>query len=106
MKIFKKILYTLPLLVLLGTISLLSPTKVEATKFEFKSYTLPSDQTVDEDLYVVADDIKVDGVVDGDVILAGNIIQLNGTITGDAYIFGSTLNINSNVLWKYICYSE
>ena len=97
MKIFKKILYTLPLLVLLGTISLLSPTKVEATKFEFKSYTLPSDQTVDEDLYVVADDIKVDGVVDGDVILAGNTIQLNGTITGDAYIFGSTLNINSNV---------
>jgi hypothetical protein len=68
MKIFKKILLTLPLLLLLTTISLLLPSKIEAAKFEFKSYTLNSDQTVDEDLYVVADDIKIDGVVDGDVI--------------------------------------
>jgi hypothetical protein len=97
MKIFKKILLTLPLLLLLTTISLLSPTNVEAAKFEFKSYVLSSDQTIDEDLYVVADDIKVDGVVDGDVILVGDSVQLNGTITGDAYILGTTINIDSNV---------
>ncbi len=97
MKIFKKILLTLPLLLLLTTISLLSPTNVEAAKFEFKSYVLTSDQTIDEDLYVVADDIKVDGVVDGDVILVGDSVQLNGTITGDAYILGTTANIDANV---------
>lgn len=97
MKIFKKILFTLPLLLLLTTISLLLPSKIEAAKFEFKSYTLNSDQTIDEDLYVVADDIKIDGVVDGDVILIGDTINLDGTITGDAYIIGSTLNIDSNV---------
>ena len=97
MKIFKKILLTLPLLLLLGTISLLSPTNVEAAQFEFKSYTLPSDQTITEDLYVFTDNIKIDGVVDGDVILIGNRVQLNGTITGDAYILGATLNIDSNV---------
>ena len=97
MKNFKKILLALPLLLLLTTISLLSPTNVEAAKFEFKSYVLTSDQTIDEDLYVVADDIKVDGVVDGDVILVGDSVQLNGTITGDAYILATTTNINSNV---------
>ena len=94
---FKKILLTLPLLSLLATISLLTPTKVDAAKFEFKSYVLNSDQTVDEDLYVVADDIKIDGVIDGDVILVGDSVQLNGTITGDAYILGTTINIDSNV---------
>jgi hypothetical protein len=97
MKILKKILLTLPLLLLLTTISLLSPANAEAAKFEFKSYVLTSDQTIDEDLYVVADDIKVDGVVDGDVILVGDTVQLNGTITGDAYILATTTNINSNV---------
>jgi cytoskeletal protein CcmA (bactofilin family) len=97
MRNFKKILLSLPLLLLLTTISLLSPTNVEAAKFEFKSYVLTSDQTIDEDLYVVADDIKVDGVVDGDVILVGDSVQLNGTITGDAYILGTTVNIDSNV---------
>ncbi len=97
MKIFKKILLTIPLLLLLTTISLLLPSKIEAAQFEFKSYTLNSDQTIDEDLYVVADDIKIDGVVDGDVILIGDTINLDGTITGDAYIIGSTLNIDSNV---------
>ncbi len=97
MKIFKKILLTLPLLLLLTTISLLSPTNAEAAKFEFKSYVLTSDQTIDEDLYVIADDIKVDGVIDGDVILVGDSVQLNGTITGDAYILATTTNINSNV---------
>jgi hypothetical protein len=97
MKIFKKILLTLPLLLLLTTISLLLPSEIEAAQFEFKSYTLNSDQTIDEDLYVVADEIKIDGVVDGDVILIGNTVQLDGTITGDAYIIGTTLTIDSNV---------
>ncbi|KUK76345.1 MAG: hypothetical protein XD93_0974 [candidate division WS6 bacterium 34_10] len=97
MKIFKKILFTLPLLLLLTTISLLIPSKVEAAKFEFKSYVLTSEQTIDEDLYVVANDIKIDGIVDGDVILVGDTITLDGTITGDAYVLGTTLNIDSNV---------
>lgn len=106
MKIFKKILLSLPLLLLLTTISLLSPTNVEAAKFEFKSYVLTSDQTIDEDLYVVADDIKVDGVVDGDVILVGDSVQLNGTITGDAYILGTTVNIDSNTYGNIFVFSN
>jgi hypothetical protein len=97
MKTFKKILLTLPLLLLLGTISLTSPANVEAAQFEFKSYTLPSDQTVHEDLYVVTDNIKIDGVVDGDVLLIGDTVQLNGTVTGDVYMLGRILNIDSNV---------
>jgi len=97
MKSFKKILLTLPLLLLLGTISLLSPTNVQAAQFEFKSYTLPSDQTVHEDLYVVTDNIKIDGVVDGDVLLIADTVQLNGTVTGDVYMLGRILDIDSKV---------
>ncbi len=97
MKSFKKIFLTLPLLLLLATISLLSPTNVQAAQFEFKSYTLPSDQTIYEDLYVVTDNIKIDGVVDGDVMLIGDTVQLNGTVTGDVYVLGRILDIDSKV---------
>jgi hypothetical protein len=97
MKIFKKILNTLPLLLLLFTISLLLPNRIEAAQFYFKSYTLNQDETVDDDIYVVGENVRIDGVVDGDVIAFGNTIQINGTITGDTYLMGSKVDIDANI---------
>lgn len=97
MKIFKKLLNTLPLLLLLLTISLLLPTKSEAAQFNFKPYSLSQEETVNEDLYIVADEIVIDGVVDGDVIAIGDSIQINGTITGDTHFIARMVNINANI---------
>jgi hypothetical protein len=97
MKIYKKILNTLPLLLLLLTISLLVPSRIEAAGFYFKSYTLNQDETVDDDIYVVGENVRIDGVVDGDVIVFGDTIQINGTITGDIYLVGSKIDIDANI---------
>lgn len=97
MKIYKKILNTLPLLLLLFTISLLLPNRAQAAEFYFKSYTLSQDETINEDLYVVGQEVRIDGVVDGDVIAFGDTIQINGTITGDIYLMASKVDVNANV---------
>lgn len=97
MKIFKKLLNTLPLLLLLLTISLLLPTKSEAAQFYFKPYSLSQEETVNEDIYIVADEVNIDGVVDGDVIAIADTIQINGTITGDTHFVGRVVNINANI---------
>jgi hypothetical protein len=97
MKIYKKILNTLPLLLLFFAISLILPSKSEAAEFYFKSYTLSQDETVNEDIYVVGEEVKIDGVVDGDVIAFGDTIQINGTITGDTYLMGSKVDVDANI---------
>ncbi len=97
MKIYKKILNTLPLLLLLFTISLILPSRSEAAQFYFKSYTLSQDETVNEDIYVVGEEVRIDGVVDGDVIAFGDTIQINGTITGDVYLMASKVDVNANI---------
>jgi hypothetical protein len=97
MKIYKKILNTLPLLLLFFTISLILPSRSEAAEFYFKSYTLSQDETLNEDLYVVGEEVIIDGVVDGDVIAFGDTIQINGTITGDIYLMASKVDVNANI---------
>jgi hypothetical protein len=97
MKIYKKILNTLPILLLLFTISLLLPSRLEAAQFHFTSYTLASDETVNEDLYVIGEEVIIDGIVDGDVIAFGDVIRVNGTISGDTYLMGSKVDIHANI---------
>ena len=97
MKIYKKILNTLPFLLLLFTISLILPGRSEAAQFYFKSYTLSQNETVNEDIYVVGEEVRIDGVVDGDLIVFGDTIQVNGTITGDMYLIASKVDVNANI---------
>jgi hypothetical protein len=97
MKIFKKIYNILPITILSFLLLLLVPSTINAAQFHFKSYTLPAEETVYEDIYVVADTIKIDGVIDGDVILLADTVQLNGTITGDAYLMGGKIDVDATV---------
>jgi hypothetical protein len=97
MKILKKTLTTLPLLLLLLTISLILPSRLKAAQFYFASYTLTQDETVMEDIYIVGEQIKIDGLVDGDLIAFGDTIQVNGTITGDTYLMASKVDVNANI---------
>ena len=97
MNIFKNIYKILPITFLFLLLSLLLPSKIEAAQFHFKSYTLSQEQSIDDDIYAVGEDFKIDGVVNGDVVVLGNTIQLNGTITGDVYLVGEKINIDATV---------
>lgn len=72
-------------------------TRAEAGEFHFRSYTLSEGTTVDDDLYVFGDSIKVNGEVNGDVILFAENVQVDGDIDGDVYAFGSKVDIAGNI---------
>lgn len=97
MNIFKNIYKILPITFLFLLLSILLPSKIEAAQFHFKSYTLSQEQSIDDDIYAVGEDFKIDGVVNGDVVVLGNTIQLNGTVTGDVYLVAEKINIDATV---------
>ncbi|MGB9299075.1 MAG: polymer-forming cytoskeletal protein, partial [Anaerolineae bacterium] len=55
------------------------------------------DEDVDDDLYLFASSITVNGTVHGDLIAAGGDIILNGTIDGDLWAAGGKVYINGTV---------
>jgi len=55
------------------------------------------DEIINEDLYLGANEVIVDGTINGDLMAAGDNVIINGTITGDLFAAGSTVTINGSV---------
>ncbi len=60
-------------------------------------YRLASGEIVNDDLYVTASEIFIDGTVDGDLYAAGGYIEVNGEVTGDVVMAGGSLVIRGSV---------
>ena len=56
-----------------------------------------SDEIVDDDLYVSAQEFVLDGTVDGDVIAFGQSVTINGTVNGDLMAAAQTVVVNGEV---------
>jgi len=59
-----------------------------AQAIEFKSetpFTLPSEESIDEELWINADDIDIQGTVNDDLFFFGNMVELGGTFTDDVW---------------------
>lgn len=61
------------------------------------SYTLPAGQTVDTDLFVAGDFVRISGTVNGDVIAWGNEVEIDGHVAGDVIAMSRELRINGQV---------
>ncbi len=61
------------------------------------NYTLPSGQTVHNDLIVFADTTRIDGDVDGDLIAWSQSVTVNGHVKGDIIVFAKELRVNAPV---------
>jgi cytoskeletal protein CcmA (bactofilin family) len=59
--------------------------------------TVASGEVVDDDLYVAAETIIIDGTIDGDLWAAGNTITVNGIVNGSVMAAGRIVNINGDV---------
>ncbi len=57
-------------------------------------YRLPQNEIIDDDLYVSAGEIYIDGVVNGDLFAAGGYIEINGEVTGDIVVAGGGIVLN------------
>lgn len=60
-------------------------------------YRLASGDVIEDDLYVGAGEIFIDGTVMGDLIATGGYIEVNGTVTGDALLMGGGIKITGDV---------
>ncbi len=60
-------------------------------------FRLPADEVLNDDLYVGAAEIFIDGIVEGDLVAAGGYIEVNGEVTGDVIIGGGGIVINGRV---------
>jgi len=56
-----------------------------------------SDEVVNDDLYVSAQEFVLDGRVNGDLIAFGQVITINGTVDGDLMTAGQTVVVNGEV---------
>ena len=61
------------------------------------AYLLEEDQTVSDDLYVIAGDITIRGDVEGDLYLLGSNVYLSGSIEGDLYAMGGDVIVEGTV---------
>lgn len=95
MKTIYKFLSILSLLALL-TLTFATP----ALAFDGRGgdkVTIKSDEIIEDDLYVTANEFVLDGTVKGDLIAFGRTITINGTVEGDLIAAGQVVIINGTV---------
>jgi len=86
--------------ILIVTLLLMILTAVPVLAFDARSgmaVTVASGEVVDDDLYVAAETIIIDGTVDGDLWAAGNTITVNGIVNGSVMAAGRIVNINGDI---------
>lgn len=75
-------------------------TAVPVLAFDARSgvaVTVASGEVVDDDLYVAAETIIIDGTVNGDLWAAGNTITVNGIVNGSVMAAGRIVNVNGDI---------
>src|SRR5512147_3198289 len=64
------------------------------------SGVLNSGETIDDDLIIGGDRVRVDGTVNGMLIAAGQTVTVNGTINGDALLFAADVVVSDKAVIK------
>ena len=60
-------------------------------------YRLAQGETIEDDLYVTASEIYIDGTVEGDVVAAGGYVEISGVVMGDIIIAAAGINVSGVV---------
>ena len=61
------------------------------------NYTLPAGRTIDTDLFVAGQTVRIDGEVNGDVYCWAQTLTIDGHVTGDVIGFGQEITVNGRV---------
>ena len=55
--------------------------------------TVGEGETIDDDLYVGAGTVTIDGTVNGDATIGGGTVNVTGTVTGSLNVAGGTIDV-------------
>jgi cytoskeletal protein CcmA (bactofilin family) len=84
--------------VILALIIFLAPLSTEATSLKNeKNFYLSAGETISGNLYIISQNIVIDGEVQGDVIALASSILINGRIEGDLIAAASKTEINGEI---------
>ena len=60
--------------------------------------TIPAGKTIDDDVFLSAKDVVMDGIVNGMLVAAGQTVTINGSVHGDALLMGETVTVTSGAV--------
>lgn len=86
------------------TAVLLSALAVPAGATDFRgadTVIIAADEVIDDDLFVSANRVVIDGTVLGDLMAFGTVIEMNGTVEGSMLAGGQTVTVNGTVDGSY-----
>jgi cytoskeletal protein CcmA (bactofilin family) len=75
----------------------LTPGPAAAADIRSGDVTIPTTDTIDDDLYAFGANIAINGTIHGDLIAAGNYISVDGNVTGDVIAAGQSVSIRGQV---------
>src|SRR5215210_5140047 len=90
-----RLLVVVGLALLVGLVTASAAWAVETRSGD--SVVIGPDEAVDDDLYVTASEVVVDGTIGGDLIAFGGSITVNGTVEGDLIAAGRSVEIEGTV---------
>jgi len=64
------------------------------------------DEVIDDDLFIAAEEVVIDGIVNGDVFAAGAKVTVNGVINGDLYAAAGIVDISGIVTQDVIAIGD
>lgn len=74
------------------------PGSIHAAEFQAaENFVLGAQEVLDEDLFVVGEQIVIEGTIEGDLFAAGATIRVDGEIRGTAYLAGQNILVTGKV---------
>src|SRR5918997_4326913 len=90
------LLFLIGLLVVLAVLLLVSPVWAVESR-SGNEVVIGPNEVIEDDLYVTANEVVVEGTVEGDLIAFGNSIAVDGTVEGDLISAGQSVEIGGTV---------
>ena len=84
------------LILMLGTVFAAVPV-LAADLRSGDTVTIASGEIIDDDRYIAATEIIIDGTVNGDIFAVGTTITINGIVNGSVSIGGQTVTVNGTI---------
>ena len=91
--------YRYIIVAMIGLFIFLAAGSVSAAEFITgeETWSLPSDAILDDDLYIEAEEILIDGTVNGDVVAIGEYLRIQGTVNGDVLFLGGGVRLDGDI---------
>ena len=95
---WRRIRTSAPAMSLLAVLAAL-PSGAEAAVIELDrdTYVLPAGQTIENDLIVAGEIVRIEGTVAGDLIVAARLVEVSGSVEGDILGFAEEIDVTGTV---------